>query len=69
MHNSTQIPKPGYCRVYEEKEGGLFGTERKKKFELYFDGGGERKLQIKALDKSLCTIHAEWIFAPVQKSK
>jgi len=66
MHDSTQNPKPGYCRVYEKESGGLFGDERKKKFELYFDGGGERKLQIKAIDKSYCTVHADWIFAQVK---
>ena len=51
---SIQMPKPGYCRVFTPS-----GT---KKFELYFDGGGERKLQIKHLDKSLCIVHAEWLF-------
>ncbi len=51
---SRQNPKPGYCRV---------GSENKKiDFQLYFDGGSERKLQIKNLRKSLCTIHAEWFF-------
>ena len=63
MHRSTQMPKPGYCRVYDKKQ------ENKLKFALYFDGGGERKLQIKALDKSVCKVHAEWIFEPVKKSK
>lgn len=52
---SKQMPKPGYCRVFD-KHG-------KKKFELYFDGGGERKLQIKHIQKSLCTVHSEWIFS------
>ena len=32
------------------------------KFSLYFDGGTERKLQIKHLRKDLCKIHATWIF-------
>lgn len=54
---STQMPKPGYCRVYDGEV-----EFRKKKFELYFNGGGERKLQIKHLDKSCCTVHAEWPF-------
>lgn len=53
-HESTQLPKPGYCCVTDETG--------KQKFQLYFDGGGERKLQIKALDKSLCIVHAEWEF-------
>jgi hypothetical protein len=45
---------PGYCDVFDEN-----GTL---KFQLYFDGGTERKLQIKRLDKSYCTVHAEWVF-------
>ena len=55
-HNSKQIPKPGYCHVYD-KAGNI-------KFQLYFNGGGERKLQIKKLDKNLCLVHAEWSFPP-----
>lgn len=52
---STQTgAKPGYCYV-RDKTGFL-------KYSLYFDGGGERKLQIKSLDKSLCIVHAEWDF-------
>ena len=54
IHSSTQMPKPGYCYVVDEKE--------KDKFQLYFDGGGERKLQIKNIDKKLCIIHAQWTF-------
>ncbi|MEB4589445.1 restriction endonuclease [Candidatus Thiothrix sp. Deng01] len=54
-HNSKQYPKPGYCYVTDEA-----GNTR---FQLYFDGGTERKLQIKRLDKSLCIVHAEWIFS------
>ena len=50
---SKQDPKPGYCRV--EEDGEL-------QFSLYFDGGGERKLQIKSLRKSLCTVRASWKF-------
>jgi type II restriction enzyme len=53
--DSTQKgAKPGYCHV-PSKAGPL-------KYALYFDGGGERKLQIKGLRKDLCTVHAEWIF-------
>ena len=53
--DSTQRgAKPGYCYV-PTKEGPL-------KFSLYFDGGGERKLQIKGLDKRLCVVHADWQF-------
>ena len=53
MAESRQNPKPGYCHV-EEKGEGLFN--------LYFDGGGERKLQIKGLKKTLCEVHATWQF-------
>jgi type II restriction enzyme len=52
---STQSPKPGYCDV-KEPRGEL-------KYQLYFDGGTERKLQIKNLRKDLCTVHGTWIFA------
>ena len=54
MHNSKQTPKPGYCHV-TNKSG-------EKIFKLYFDGGGERKLQIKNLLKKYCTVHATWKF-------
>ncbi|MBZ9975495.1 hypothetical protein [Mesorhizobium sp. BR-1-1-10] len=54
MENSRQIPRPGYCRVRDEN--GVV------KFELYFDGGSERKLQIRVLRKALCTVHATWKF-------
>jgi hypothetical protein len=52
--NSRQLPKPGYGYVYDEK--------KELKFSLYFDGGTERKLQIKGLRKDLCIVHATWIF-------
>ncbi len=55
MGNSTQFPKPGYCYVEENGEA---------QFSLYFDGGGERKLQIKGLRKDLCVVHATWRFDP-----
>jgi len=54
--DSTQMPKPGYCTVGDGKGGA--------KFALYFDGGGERKLQVKDLKKNLCVVHAEWDFSP-----
>ena len=44
-----QMPKPGYCRVRD-----VAGNEI---FQLYFDGGSERKLQVKALLKSNCRVH------------
>lgn len=53
-NDSGQTPKPASCYVRNE----LGAT----KFELYFDGGTERKLQIKGLDKRLCIVHATWSF-------
>lgn len=52
--SSKQFPKPGYCFVRSAAGEGLF--------QLYFDGGGERKLQIKGLRKDLCSVHATWSF-------
>jgi type II restriction enzyme len=54
MDKSKQLPRPGYCTV-SDASGVLF--------ELYFDGGTERKLQIKHLRKSACVTHADWRFA------
>jgi type II restriction enzyme len=51
---SLQTPKPGYGYVY--------ATDKKLKFALYFDGGTERKLQIKSIRKDLCVVHATWRF-------
>jgi len=56
---SAQYPKPGYC--YVENAGELL-------FSLYFDGGGERKLQIKSLKKGLCKVHASWQFDSPQQN-
>ena len=53
MTNSPQMPKPGYCHVKEQDD--LL-------YSLYFDGGTERKLQIKGMQKHLCTVHASWKF-------
>lgn len=53
--DSKQFPKPGYCRVYD--------SNKNLSFALYFDGGTERKLQIKSLRKSLCRVHCEWFFS------
>jgi restriction endonuclease SmaI-like protein len=52
MHESKQTPKSGYCTVVDEV-GDI-------KFELYFDGGTERKLQIKRIQKVHCVTHASW---------
>lgn len=54
---SKQMPKPGYCHVRDENDS--------LQFQLYFDGGSERKLQIKHLLKSLCRVHATWKFPAV----
>lgn len=56
MMDSKQNPKPGYCFVTDENDN--------MKFQLYFDGGTERKLQIKELKKNLCVVHGEWDFSP-----
>jgi hypothetical protein len=53
--NSSQSPKPGYCDV--------MAAQGKMKFQLYFDGGTERKLQIKNLLKEYCIVHATWVFS------
>ena len=56
--DSKQLPKPGYCYVTD-----LAGNDI---FQLYFDGGGERKLQVKNLLKTHCTVHATWKFSITQ---
>lgn len=53
-NRSTKIPKNGSCDVFDKSEN--------LKFQLYFDGGGERKLHVKKLNKALCIKHAEWKF-------
>lgn len=52
-NDSRQNPKPSYCDVIENDE---------RLFQLYFDGGTERKLQVKHLQKKFCEVHATWIF-------
>jgi type II restriction enzyme len=54
MLDSKQMPKPGYCYVREGKDD---------LFQLYFDGGSERKLQITNLLMSRCVVHATWEFS------
>ncbi len=51
---STQNPQPASCYV-RDADGELL-------FELYFDGGTERKLQVKHLSKTACKVHATWTF-------
>lgn len=59
--DSTQNPKPFYYYIY--------GQENDLKFQLYFDGGTERKLQVQNLRKSLCIVHASWVFASPEPSE
>ena len=54
MHNSKQELKPAYYDI-KDSNGVI-------KFQLYFDAGGKCKLQIKGLKKTLCRVHAEWLF-------
>jgi hypothetical protein len=51
---SKQEIQCGYGRVTD--------TAGRLKFALYFDGGSERKLQLKYLRKDLCVLHATWSF-------
>ncbi len=55
QRKTKQETRPGYCRV-KSSDGVV-------KFELYFDAGSERKLQIRHLRKEFCTVHAQWEFA------
>ena len=55
MESSRQNPKPGYGYVNNQQTGALM-------YQLYFDGGSERKLQIKSIDKKQCFLHATWRF-------
>jgi type II restriction enzyme len=54
MSQSRQFPKPAYYDISDSRG--------ESKFQLYFDAGGERKLQIKGLKKVYCLVHAEWQF-------
>lgn len=54
QETSRQTPKPAYCRVFDEAGAQLYS--------LYFDGGTERKLQVKNLAKVACIVHATWSF-------
>jgi Type II site-specific deoxyribonuclease len=54
MNDSRQVPRPGVCVVKDDQGHRVF--------ELYFDGGSERKLQIRHLKKAACVLHAEWFF-------
>lgn len=52
--DSKQNPKPGY--------GYVTAADGQPAYALYFDGGSERKLQIKGIRKDLCVVHATWSF-------
>jgi len=54
MHTSRQFPKPAYYDVTD--------SSGMSKFQLYVHAGGERKLQIKGMNKAYCIVHAEWRF-------
>jgi type II restriction enzyme len=54
QEKSKQTPKPGHCYIKESDET--------LKYQLYFDGGTERKLQVQHIKKSLCFVHAYWMF-------
>lgn len=63
--NSKQNPRPGYCYIGNAGWTYAAGTRVNPtdlQFALYFDGGGERKLQIKHLKKSLGRVIATWEF-------
>jgi len=57
---SKTTPRCAYCDVTE--------SNGETKYRLYFDGGGERKLQIKNLHKSHCVVHASWEFSTATPS-
>lgn len=62
---SKQNPRPGYCYIGNAGWAYTVGAKVNPKdlqFALYFDGGGERKLQIKHLKKSLGKVIATWEF-------
>ena len=61
VNSSQKNAKPGYCRVKDQS-----GTQI---YQLYFDGGNERKLQVKGLRRDACFFHAQWKFSslPIEK--
>lgn len=54
VKKSKQIPIPAYCDVTT--------ASGENKFRLYFDGGTERKLQVKDLLVKYCKLHGAWKF-------
>jgi hypothetical protein len=53
QQSSRQFPKPGTCTVHDPETGEVL-------FDLYFDAGGERKLQVRHIRKDRCVVHATW---------
>ena len=53
--------RPGYCTVRDKNGMQLF--------QLYFDGGSERKLQVKHLLKSACKVHGTWQFKGLPQTR
>jgi hypothetical protein len=54
--DSKQMPKPGFCYVRDPESRQLV-------YSLYFDGGGERKLQVHDFRKDYCRVHSSWGFS------
>jgi type II restriction enzyme len=54
VSTSRQVPQPGHGHVLD--------AQGQHQYTLYFDGGTERKLQLRRLRKSLCKVHATWHF-------
>ncbi len=54
------VPNAGY--------GCVSSPAGRRLFDLYFDGGTERKLPIKNLRKDQCRVHALWEFLIPQKT-
>lgn len=52
-NESKQYPKPGYCYVKDNNVD---------IFQLYFDGGGERKMQVKNILKKECKVICSFSF-------
>jgi hypothetical protein len=63
QRSKLKTTKPATCSVYEPHDN----QERSLKYNLYFDGGGERKLKITALSKRYCKVHATWKFRDPQQ--
>lgn len=60
--NSKQSPIPASCFVPVDPNLPADGSKNVANtlLELYFDGGSERKLQIRKINKDHCVVHATW---------